>query len=146
MSGLLVMEQKKPLQAYARRHFLTHLDALDPDDKRRFTEKVDMGLFEKSEAEPSGDLPPAKIHGHGVDSGIRSRWLLAVSLLVGLVMFSLHWMSFDKVDLASFHSPWGAPESGEIMHRKAYSFGFDPDKKLSLWVSYKIQRGVEKYP
>lgn len=44
-----------------------------------------------------------------------------------------------SIDLNS-DTPWGYPHAGKLLHKVAFTIGYDPQKREPLWVAYHVDR------
>ena len=127
--------QSEFLSRYADRHLAVHMRAL-PEARRR---EVLARIRPQRLTGPESDAPaPPQAGPHGY-----ARFKVWAGIALAAVLGSLLWIGWawlGRPDLPH-HLPLGVPAAPLVLHREAYSLGFDPEKKMPRWVGYLVVPG-----
>lgn len=48
----------------------------------------------------------------------------------------------DKIQAEITHLPWGFPGTKRLLYHREFSISYDTDRRVPLWVAYKLRAGV----
>ena len=113
----------KSLAGYARRHLEKHLNQLKPGRRDQLLQQFPM------DPGPIQPRRPSKNPRRGL------KFYFKIALTAGiLALLVFYWQKFTS---PPSHTPWGHPE-GTVFKRHAYTMGFDLNRKLPLWLSFRV--------
>jgi endonuclease G len=131
--GSVMDARTRFLKTYAERHLAVHMRQLPENQRYEVLAKIRPAVTTSS-AQPQA-LPRS--------GKARVYWSIGFVLLVGCV-FLLRgiWTAEDPYR----HLPLGAPEAPVLLYRQAYALGYDPERKMASWISYRVQPGEVETP
>ena len=119
----------KSLAGYARRHLEKHLNQLKPDRRDH--------LLQQFPIDPGSTQSPRQ--SKNSRRGLKFYFKVVITAgILALVVF--YWQKYSS---PPSHTPWGHPQ-GTVFKRHAYTMGYGLNRKLPLWVSFRVTHSEDR--